>query len=154
SEGGSIDAEWYFRNAVDRTSTMAEAWMGLTAGCAVCHDHKYDPLSKEEFYSLYAFFYSVAGPPLDGNALLHDPFMKVPSAEQSAKLADVDRRIGDARHVIAREIQSLTYVDPDDAVNPPTGAASGGAPVAGGKAPADPSRSFRAWLGQGGGPQA
>jgi hypothetical protein len=154
SEGGSIDAEWYFRNAVDRTSTMAEAWMGLTAGCAVCHDHKYDPLSKEEFYSLYAFFYSVAGPPLDGNALLHDPFMKVPTAEHSAKLAALDRRIADARSAIDREMKSLAYVDPGGVRGVPAGAASGGAPAAGGKAAADPLRSFHAWLGQGGGPQA
>ena len=81
-EGGSIDAEWVFRNAVDRTSTMMETWLGLTGGCAVCHNHKFDPLTSKDFYSMYAFFYSAAGPPLDNNALLSDPFMKLPTTAQ------------------------------------------------------------------------
>jgi len=96
SEGGSIAEEYRVRYAVDRVETTSTVWMGLTAGCAVCHEHKFDPISQKEFYELYAYFYSFAESPMDGNkALPPGPTVKAITAQAESKLnqldADIDR---------------------------------------------------------------
>jgi Protein of unknown function (DUF1553)/Protein of unknown function (DUF1549)/Planctomycete cytochrome C len=137
NEGGSIDAEWVFRNALDRTSTMSEAFLGLTAGCAVCHDHKFDPLSAKEYYSLYAFFYSVDGPPLDGNAALTGPTIKYLKPEQEKRLAELSLLIVKAQQELAEAMKNVKYDDPADQADK--------TPEANNPAP-DPAHSFKAWL--------
>jgi hypothetical protein len=57
-EGGVDREEFRVEQVIDRTSTVGAAWLGLTVGCARCHDHKYDPISQKEFYQLAAFFNS------------------------------------------------------------------------------------------------
>ncbi|MCA9143246.1 MAG: DUF1549 domain-containing protein [Planctomycetaceae bacterium] len=54
-EGGADPVEFRVKQVIDRTSMVGEIWMGLTVGCAQCHDHKYDDISQQEFYELYAF---------------------------------------------------------------------------------------------------
>ncbi len=55
-EGGVDTEEFRIAEVVDRTNTLGTVWLGLTVGCAQCHDHKYDPLSQKEYYQLFAFF--------------------------------------------------------------------------------------------------
>ena len=97
NEGGSIDKEVYVRNVVDRVSTTGTAVLGLTLGCAVCHDHKYDPISQKEFYQLFAFFNSLDGPSMDGNVKDPAPSVRVPSADQAAKLSKLREQLAGLR---------------------------------------------------------
>src|SRR5581483_6022544 len=59
NESGIIDEEYRVEYVADRAETTATVWLGLTLGCARCHDHKYDPISQKEYYQLFAFFNQV-----------------------------------------------------------------------------------------------
>ena len=62
SEGGSIEEEVYVRNVVDQVDTNGTVFLGMTIGCARCHDHKYDPVRMKDYYQLFAFFNNIDGP--------------------------------------------------------------------------------------------
>ncbi|BCU78351.1 DUF1553 domain-containing protein [Luteolibacter sp. LG18] len=77
-EGGAIAEEYDAIYAKDRTETTSAVWLGLTTGCAACHDHKFDPVSTKEFYALSAFFRNTTMSALDGNNAEHPPNVFVP----------------------------------------------------------------------------
>jgi len=112
SEGGSIDDEYYVRYAVDRVETTSTVWMGLTAGCAVCHDHKFDPLTQKEFYQLFSYFFSLTENAMDGNALLPPPTVKAPSAQQASLRQSLTNDLETANHEIESIVTEVDYVDP------------------------------------------
>lgn len=89
SEGGSIEEEIYVRNVIERVVATGTVFMGLTMDCTRCHDHKFDPLTMKDFYSLFGYFNNLDGSPLDGNSKTHAPVNKVPSSFQSRKLESI-----------------------------------------------------------------
>lgn len=92
-EGGAIPEEFLARNTFDRVDTTSTVFMGLTVGCAKCHDHKYDPIKQKEYYGLYAFFDNTKDEPLDGNIALPPPFIRAATPKDQKHLAQLDHRL-------------------------------------------------------------
>ncbi len=112
SEGGSINEEYFVRYAVDRVETTSTVWLGLTSGCAACHDHKYDPLTQKEFYQLFSYFFSLTEKAMDGNALLPPPAVQVPTQQQLATQARLREQLAADQKEIAEGVAQWKYVDP------------------------------------------
>ncbi len=119
SEGGAIPEEFQVRYTVDRTETAATIWLGMTAGCAVCHDHKFDPLSQREFYSLYAFFNNANEHPMDGNALLPPPILKLITPEVKKQLDEFNRQITGLEATLRSEVARIKFEEPPAVTNAP-----------------------------------
>jgi len=87
AEGGRIPEETRVENVMDRLETTGTVWLGLTIGCARCHDHKFDPISQREYYQLYAYFNNTSetGSGRSGQAA---PVIEAASDEQRSKLAE------------------------------------------------------------------
>ena len=97
-EGGIIPEEYRVEYVADRAQTTATLFMGLTAGCARCHDHKYDPITQKDFYRLFAFFNQVPNERgFTWNYGPEEPYVKAPTPEQQNQLAALDRAVEAAR---------------------------------------------------------
>ncbi len=92
-EGGRIPEESRVEYVMDRVDTTTTVWLGLTMGCARCHDHKYDPFTQRDYYQLYAYFNNVnetGSVDRNGSA---NPVVELPTAEQAARLADLRAKV-------------------------------------------------------------
>lgn len=97
NEGGVIQEEYKVLYARDRTETTSLVWMGMTTGCAVCHDHKFDPISQKDFYSLSAFFNNTTQPVMDGNVPDTPPIITVPAVADRERFAALPAELAAAR---------------------------------------------------------
>ena len=95
--GTALPEESQFKNVLDRVTAVGTAFMGLTVQCAQCHDHKFDPITQKDFFSLYAFFNNIDSEPettpwevVEG---LQKPFVRFPTAKQEADLERIDAQL-------------------------------------------------------------
>ena len=116
--GTALPDESHFKNVVDRVSAVGTAFMGLTLGCAVCHDHKYDPITQKDFYQMYAFFNNFDGNPETGGRGgpdfyrgLQPPYLDLPTMEQTAELAKIDKMIEDAQKWVFATTEAFQVID-------------------------------------------
>ena len=90
NEGGTIPEEIHINNTRDRAEAFGATFLGLTIGCSACHDHKFDPTSQKDFYSLSAFFHNTAEKAWDNNIQDPAPVLRIPGPD---KLPDLERAL-------------------------------------------------------------
>ncbi|QEL18046.1 PSD1 and planctomycete cytochrome C domain-containing protein [Limnoglobus roseus] len=97
NEEGGTDAEQFrVERTVDRANTTAAVWLGLTMGCAQCHDHKYDPVSQKDYYRLYAYFNSCDEPTV---TIGGSPELEQKIADLNAQIAEIQKKDGDLKAI-------------------------------------------------------
>ena len=98
--GTALPEESYTKNVIDRVTSVGTAFMGLTVQCAICHDHKYDPITQKDFFALFAFFNNIdAGPETGGRRGfdfkngLQPPYIYLEGKENADKIAKLNGEI-------------------------------------------------------------
>lgn len=101
-EGGAIAEEYRVEYVVDRVKTTSTVWLGLTMECGQCHDHKYDPISQEEYYRFYAFFNSSSDGGMQtrrGNA---SPMIQIADPAKEVQLPITQKKLDDTKGSIKK----------------------------------------------------
>ena len=102
-EGGIIDEEYRTEYVMDRVVTTSTAWLGLTMLCARCHDHKYDPVSQDDFYSMYSFFNNVPEKGMRG----FNPKERIESPLNPSGLDELNQKVAAAERKLRAERKKL-----------------------------------------------
>ncbi len=106
--GTALPEESFTKNVIDRVTSVGTTFMGMTVHCAQCHDHKYDPITQKDFYSLFAFFNNIdAEPETNGRPKygLQPPYISLAPPEQDAELEELNQQLADleAKVKLAKE---------------------------------------------------
>ncbi len=106
--GTALPEESFTKNVIDRVTSVGTTFMGMTVHCAQCHDHKFDPITQKDFYSLFAFFNNIdAEPETDGRPKygLQPPYISLAPPEQDAELVELNQQLADleAKVKLAKE---------------------------------------------------
>ena len=114
-EGGVVEEEFRVAYVVDRVDTFGTAFLGLTFECTRCHDHKYDPLTQRDFYSMFSFFQNIDefGQTSYFTASMPVPTVLLSTDEQDAQLTALDRKIAEKEQALAalREPAKNTFTE-------------------------------------------
>ncbi len=107
-EGGSLQEEWKVENTIDRVETTGTTWLALTMNCCRCHDHKFDPISQQNFYEFFSFFYNTTDTGLiqakGKNSL---PVIDYRSPAQEAEVAKLEKQIAKANEAVTAAKKDL-----------------------------------------------
>ncbi|HVO97489.1 MAG TPA: PSD1 and planctomycete cytochrome C domain-containing protein [Bryobacteraceae bacterium] len=110
AEGGLQPKEYLAKYAADRARTTAVAWLGSTVGCAECHDHKFDPFTSRDFYSMEAFFADIKETGLvpDRGTKAWGSLLELPTDAQRAKQQDLKARLEAAKKALDDKVATMT----------------------------------------------
>lgn len=122
NEGGTIDDENLANYANDRVTTLSWVWLGLSANCAACHDHKFDPIRQQDFYSMAAYFRNTTQPPKDGNIRESRPILYLPKQDDEKRFNELQGELkvlrgerakvrGEAEKEFAKWVHKATAAD-------------------------------------------
>ncbi len=109
NEAGIIEDEYEEIYAKDRADTVGAVWLGMTVGCATCHDHKFDPIKAADFYALGAFFRNTTQRVYDENVYDTPPILVVPTEKDRPRWLEVQDRLS----AIRQQITALESAAPD-----------------------------------------
>src|SRR5262245_27218118 len=117
NEGGSIDEEWRHEYIADRVDTFGATFLGLTLGCARCHDHKFDPITQRDYYALGSFFtVDDAGLYPYTTGATPQPALRLATKEQEREIEKLKESIDDATRRVKFDRDEAVVMDPDNGV--------------------------------------